>query len=103
MNAISTYVVYALLLAASVVLSYLPIPGLLFGLIINIGVGVLSDSWYIYLVRQAYMRNQKMNPGNIPLVVLICIHIIVVGIMFQVQNYFEPEAVEVLSDVYVDA
>jgi hypothetical protein len=97
------YAAYILLVTVSIVLSYLPTGLLLLGLVINIGIGMLGDSLYIYFVKQAHVRREKMNPGNIPLVVLICIHIIVIGIMTQVQNYLEPEPVEILSDVYVDA
>jgi hypothetical protein len=85
------------------VLSYLPPALLLLGFVINIGVGMLGDSMYIYFVKQAHVRNQKMNPGNIPLIVLMCIHIIVIGVIFQIQSYSEPEMVEILSDEYVDA
>ncbi len=97
------YAAYILLMTVSIVLSYLPTGLLLLGLVINIGIGMLGDSLYIYFVKQSHARSEKMNPGNIPLVVLICIHIIVIGIMTQVQNYLEPEPVEILSDVYVDA
>lgn len=97
------YAAYILLMVISVVLSYLPTGVLLFGLVINVGIGMLGDSLYIYFVKQAHVRDQMMNPGNIPLVVLICSHIIVVGIVSQVQYYFESEAVEISSDVYIDA
>lgn len=97
------YAAYILLMTVAIVLSYLPTGLVLLGLVINIGIGMLGDSLYIYFVKQALLRNQTMNPGNIPLVVLICIHIIVIGILTQVQNYLEPEPVEILSDVYVDA
>ena len=97
------YAAYILLMTISVALSYLPTTLLLLGLVINIGVGVLGDSLYIYFVKQAHVRNQTMNPGNVPLVVLICIHIIVIGVVWQVQSYFETEAVEIVSDVYIDS
>ncbi|MDP3936024.1 MAG: DUF2628 domain-containing protein [Alphaproteobacteria bacterium] len=97
------YAAYILLMTVSFILSYSPTAVLLLGLVINIGVGVLGDSLYIYFVKQAHVRNQTMNPGNIPLVVLICIHIIVVGLMSQIQFYLEPEAVDILSGVYIDA
>lgn len=97
------YAAYILLMIVSVILSYLPTGILLFGLFMNIGVGMFGDSIYIYFVKQAHVRNQKMNPGNIPLVVLICSHIIVVGIVSHIQYYFESETVEISSDVYIDA
>lgn len=97
------YAAYILLITGSIALSYLPTGLLVLGLVINIAIGMLGDSLYIYFVKQAHVRNQTMNPGNIPLVVLICIHIIVIGIMTQVQSYLGPEPVEILNDVYVDA
>lgn len=97
------YAAYILLMVISVILSYLPTGILVLGLFINIGIGMLGDSLYIYFVKQEHVRNQKMNPENIPLVVLICCHIIVVGVFSQVQYYFDSEAVEISSDMYIDA
>jgi hypothetical protein len=89
-------------MTVSVALSYLPPAFVMLGFVINFGVGMLGDSMYIYFVKQAHVRHQKMNPGNIPLIVLMCIHIIVIGVIFQVQSYSAPEAVEIFSDKYVD-
>jgi hypothetical protein len=97
------YAAYILLMVVSVVLSYLPTTLLLLGLTVNIGVGILGDSLYIYFVKQAHARKQKMNPGNIPLIVLVCIHIIVIGVVSEVQKYLEADSTNTANDIYIDA
>jgi hypothetical protein len=76
------YSVYILLMISAIILSYIP-NGILISPLINIGFGIFGDSVYIYFVRQAYLRKQSMNPGNIPLIVLVGIHLLIsIGIYY---------------------
>jgi predicted membrane metal-binding protein len=97
------YAPYCMLMLISIMLSYVPNAFLLIGLFINVGVGVFADSVYIYFVKQEYVRERSMNPGNIPLVVLICLHLIVVVAVSQIQFSLEPERLDQISDVFNDA
>jgi hypothetical protein len=74
------YAAYILFMGITILLLY--IPGMIWeelvlSIVISILMGVFGDSIYIYFVRKAHQRNDTMNPGQIPLVVLICLHLFI--------------------------
>ncbi|MCP5322529.1 MAG: DUF2628 domain-containing protein [Candidatus Paracaedibacteraceae bacterium] len=79
------YAVYILVILSSVLLAHIPQVFMLIALL-NICAGIFGDSIYIYFVRQAHGRQQKMNPGNIPFVVLMALHLLVISIIYYLEN-----------------
>lgn len=79
------YAVYILVILASALLVYIP-QAFMLSVLLNISAGVFGDSIYIYFVRQAYGRQQKMNPGNIPFIVLMALHLIVISVIYYAES-----------------
>lgn len=83
------YAPYCVFIVVSILLSYIPGTFLLVGLLANIAMGVYADSIYIYFVKQEFQRGRTLNPGNIPLGVLVCFHLIVVLLISKIQMYLD--------------
>jgi hypothetical protein len=86
------YVAYIIFIVLSFTLINLNAFGI--ALLINIGMGVLGDSVYIYLVHKAHCRKQYMNPGNIPLVVLFFLHFLIVSIIYYTGYGHEIKSID---------
>ncbi len=97
------YAAYVLLMVFAVVLSYMPSVLLIFVIVMNVMVGMFADSIYIYFVKQEYGRGCTLNPGNIPLIVLVCAHIIIVTVVSQIQSYLESDPIDRVSNIVDDA
>lgn len=74
------YAPYVVLMVSGVLLSYFPEP-LILTLLVYIAIGVYGDSMYIYFVQKAHDRGQRMPPGEIPMFMLIGMHVLVVFVL----------------------
>jgi hypothetical protein len=97
------YAAYVMLMVFAVVLSYMPSVLLIFVIVMNVMVGMFADSIYVYFVKQEHGRGYTLNPGNIPLIVLICAHIIIVTGVSQIQSYLESDPIDGVSNIVDDA
>ena len=74
------YAPYVMLMAISVVLSYLSEP-LILNLLVCIALGIYGDAMYIFFVQKAHDRGQRMPPGELSMFMLIGIHVLVVFVL----------------------
>lgn len=97
------YAAYILLMVVAVFLSYAPSVALFLVIAVNIMIGMFGDSLYIYFVKQEQGRGHTLNPGSIPLAVLVCAHVIIISGVSQIQSYFDSDLRNHVSNVIDDA
>lgn len=81
------YAPYVLLMVGSMFLSYLPEPFFI-NIVLCIAIGLYGDIMYMYFVKKAIAGSETMNPGSVPLVVLIGIHTLIAFCLVMLNCWF---------------